>query len=472
MTFSLTGVAVAADASLRRTLKLRHVVLFGLAYTAPLAVVNTYGPIAHASHGLVPAAYVVGIVAMLFTAYAYSQMARRVPSSGSAYAYVRASMGAHAGWAVGWTVLLDYLFLPAVEAVINAMFLATIFPAVPHWAWIVVYIALVTVTNIAGVKVAAVLNYVLVGLPLLLLGVFSFLAVKSVLAGEGVGAVVSTLPFHSPDVGMAAVLSGASLVIVSFLGFDAVTTLAEETRDPRRTIPKAILIVTLIAGLLFIAISYLMFLVHPNHEAFTNPNAPALEIFMTVGGPALVSIFLVCRTAGGLAATIASQGTVSRIFFALGRDGILPRRLFSYIHPRFQTPMGAMLVVTALVLTLALSLSIDTLFSMISFGALTAFAFVNLSVVVLVFFKEGRRGLQGTLLYLCVPLVGFMVSFVLWLGLSTQAKILGGLWVLVGIVYLVIRTRGFTRQMDPNLGFDTPEAPEVPSPQEARSPRA
>lgn len=251
-----------AEPELKRTMGLRSVVLFGLAYMTPIIALGTFGVIAAASHGAAPTAYLVATIAMMFTAGSYGRMAVLHPQAGSAYTYVGKSISRKLGFLVGWAMLLDYMFLPMVVWLIGASYLNAQFPAVPIWVWVLGFIVLTTAINIIGLNVADKINYALMFFQALVIVVFMVLSIRSVLGGTGEGTLFSITPFVGEGSSLSAVVAGAAIAAYSFLGFDAVTTLSEETRDPEHTIPRAIMLVALIGGLIFIAIAYTTQLVH------------------------------------------------------------------------------------------------------------------------------------------------------------------------------------------------------------------
>lgn len=155
-----------------RSLTLSSVVLFGLAYMTPIIVLGTFGILAQQTGGVVPTAYLVALIAMLFTAYSYGQMAKAFPTAGSAYTYTRKSIHAKLGFLVGWAVLLDYLFLPMVIWLIGAAYLNSAFPSIPMWAWIIAFIVITTVINVVGLKLAKSVNNLMMLVQLLVFGSF------------------------------------------------------------------------------------------------------------------------------------------------------------------------------------------------------------------------------------------------------------------------------------------------------------
>lgn len=220
------------------TLKLSHIVLFGLAYMTPMIVFGIYGLLAETTHGLVSTAYIVALAAMLFTAYSYGKMTKAFPIAGSAYTYTRKSINPYIGFMIGWAVLLDYLFLPMVIWLIGAVYLHTAFPSIPLWAFVLAFIFITTVINIIGLKAAASVNTLMMIFQLLVVGIFISLSIIYLIKGSSPFALFSFNPFLNEHLTFSFVAAGASIACYSFLGFDAVTTLSEETINPEKQCQK------------------------------------------------------------------------------------------------------------------------------------------------------------------------------------------------------------------------------------------
>jgi putrescine importer len=439
---------------LERSLTLGPVVLFGLAYMAPMIVLGTFGALQQASGDAVPTSYLVALVAMLFTAVSYGRMANAFPVAGSAYTYTRRTIDSRVGFLVGWAVLLDYFFLPMVIWLIGASYLSQQFPSVPMWLWIVLFIVLTTALNVIGIKLAANVNLLLMAMQVLVLLFFVILSFRHVAATDGAGAMFSGRPFGTSTTTLSAVAAGAAIAAYSFLGFDAITTLTEETREPKRTIPKAIVLVTIIGGVIFVIASYATQL-----AAFTvpglDPNSAAFGIAKAIGGRLMASVFLAGLVITQFASGIAAQASASRLLFAMGRDNVLPRKVFSYLHAKFNTPVVniGLIGVVGLVAT---GLTVESSVSFINFGAFTAFTFVNLCVIGHAIRTGTLRGARGLLVNGLVPLIGAAIDVWLLTNLDGIAIRLGLIWLAIGIVYLIVLTKGF-RRPPPEVDFSEEE---------------
>ncbi len=316
----------AQGTGLRRILGLPALVFFGLVYMVPLTMFTTYGVVTEITGGRTASAYLITLAAMLFTAFSYSFMVKKYPIAGSAYSYTSLSFGPCVGFLAGWSLLLDYLFLPMINYLLIGLFLNIAFPMVPAWVFVLAAIGLVTVLNVIGISSVAGMSNVIVGAQFVFAVVFVAMAVKHL---AGIPSLDLSLPFvgDGSQPGFAPLMAGAAVLCLSFLGFDAVSTLAEETRDPQRDIPRAIVITTVGAGLLFTVLAVFSQLVFPG-SVFQDAESAANEVMLAAGGKFLASFFTAAYVAGAAGSALASQASVSRILYSMGRDGILPRRVF------------------------------------------------------------------------------------------------------------------------------------------------
>ncbi|GAA2030421.1 amino acid permease [Agromyces tropicus] len=438
--------AAAASATeaphLRRVLGVPSLVLFGLVYMVPLTVFTTYGIVTQLTGGRVPLAYVITLVAMAFTARSYARMASAYPFAGSAYVYAQRSFGPGVGFLSGWSLMLDYLFLPMINYLVIGIYLNAAFPAVPQWVFIVAAIALVTVLNVVGIVSVARANFVIIAVQALFIVAF---VVLSLVALGGIGSVDLLAPFTGDGTveGPGVLFAGAAVLCLSFLGFDAVSTLSEEAKEPTRSVPRAIIITTVAAGIIFIGLSYLSQVVFPSN-AFADVDSAALDVMTAAGGQFLAVFFTAAYIAGATGSALTSQASVARILYAMGRDRVLPPSVFGRLSARFRTPVIAILIVSAVSL-LAVVIDLGLLVEMISFGALIAFSVVNLTVIKHYFVDRRERTGAAVLNNLVLPLVGFGLTVWLWTSLSPRTFVVGLTWLALGVVLLAVVTRGFRR---------------------------
>lgn len=447
-----TQAGLEQTPSLRRSLKLWHVVVLGLGYLTPMTVFDTYGIVTEETHGHVPTAYLLALVAMLFTAASYGKMVKVFPVAGSAYSYARKTINPHIGFLVGWVSLLDYVFLPMINVLLGKIYLSVAFPNVPGWVWVIFLTLLMTAVNIWSVNITANFNTFLVLFQVFVTTFFVILAIKGISGGLGEGTVFSYAPFFSENLTLPTIFTGASILCFSFLGFDAVTTYTEEAVNPKKTIPRGIFLVALLGGLIFITASFFAQLAFPDVSQFQHPESASPEIAMLLGGPVFQSLFLAGAFTAALASGLASHTSASRLLFAMGRENVLPRKMFGYVHPRFGTPVIDVILVGIFCLT-ALSFDLETALSFINFGALTAFTAVNMSVIFHFIIREKMRSPRAIVSYLIMPLLGASFVVFLWFNLNMTSLILGLSWLACGIAYLLFTTKGF-RHVPPEIEFE------------------
>ncbi len=429
-------------------LGLTGLVIFGVSYMAPAVVIATFGVIALLSQGAAPLAYAVATAAMVLTALSYGKLAREFPNSGSIYTYARRVIGSRFGFLAGWTILLDYLFLPMVAWLITGLYLSAQFPVLPSWAWGLIVITLTTVVNVIGLKLADRLNRVLL---LLVMVAVASVVVLGIAAATGGGAPARSAIWPS-DLSISAVVVGAAVAAYSFLGFDAVSTMSEEVKDPSRNVPRGILAVVLVGGIIFVVTSFVMQWVHPG-AAFDDPDTGGFEVLLAIGGPGFAGAVNIAMVVGTLASCIAVQASGSRLLYVMGRDGVFPKRFFGALQRRFKTPVLNLLLIAAIGIA-GQFLTMGDATSLINFGAFLAFAVANLCVIVLWARRRGAvPGRARVFAWVVVPILGFAVDIFLLLQLSPLALGIGAAWLLVGVVYLAVITKGF-RAPAPGLSID------------------
>lgn len=441
----------AKGASLRRSLGLWAIVGLGLGYMTPTVVFDTFGIVSGQTNGVVPAAYLVALVVMMFTAISYGKMAGAIPSAGSAYTYVRESIHPNLGFMVGWTSLVDYVLLPMVNCLIIRLYLEQLFPAVPGWIWVVVYCAGVTTLIAVTMRGTSNVNMILLVFAIAVMTVFVVMVVVQLAGGAGDGTVASVKPFVHDGVTLGAVLTGATVVCFSFIGFDAVTMYAEEAKTPK-IMPRAILFTVIIGGAIFLVAAYFTQLRFPTNAPFGEfTDDPLPQIGRIVGGPVFQAIFVSAGFCATLASGLASHASVSRMLLVMGRNSVLPRRFFGYISPKTQTPIFNIVLVGVISL-LAMAFSLELISAFINFGALIAFTFVNISVIAWFAIREGRRRTAKDIVrFIVLPAIGTVLTGILWVNLHADALVGGIVWAVIGFAYLLFLTRGFRR---PVAAFD------------------
>jgi amino acid transporter len=431
---------------LNRALKFRHLLAYGMVFMVPIAPMGIYGFVVGPGLGMVPLIYIVGIVAMTFTALSYRWMSQEFPITGSVYSYVQRGLNAHIGFLAGWMIMADYLLAPALLYGFTGLWLNALVPSVPIWVFIVIFVAINTFVTARGITVTAETNFVLLAIELVALAIFLVIGVKYVLVDGGGTGHLSFDPIYQPEnVNLSFIAAAASIAVLSFLGFDGISTLAEETHRPERTVGNATVAALIILGLIFVTQTYLAALIHPNYKNL-DPELAFFQIARDAGGAFLYYLLLVVNViAVGIANALAAQVAISRILYSVSRDDMLPAsRFLSRIHPRYRTPFNATVFVGVVTLAVALIFAVDTITKFVNFGALTAFMALNISVFVYFFIRRGRRGsLWDFFKYLLFPLLGFAIIAYVWSGFDRNTLIFGFSWLAAGIIIGAIKTKGF-----------------------------
>ncbi len=422
---------------LHRTLSTRDLVVYGMVFMVPIAPFAIFGFVFEVSRGLVPLAYLLGLVGMLFTALSYAAMSRAFPVAGSVYSYVQHGLHEIAGFFAGWLILLDYILIPALLYLVSAVGLQPLFPGVPLLAWVIGFIAFNAWINLIGIQFTNRVNWYMLTLELLTLALFIGIGLYALYYhGQGAGRL-TLAPIYNPQAySLATVAAATSIAVLSFLGFDGISTLAEESRDGQNSIGRAtVLSLLLVAGLFMLQTWIATDLAHG--RPFASAATAFYEVCERAGGPWLRLIVIVVNAlASGIANALAAQAAVSRMLFAMARDRKLPA-LLARIHPRYHTPYISTLVVAGLSLIVGwcFAQKLDILADIVNFGALSSFLLLHLAVI-RHFLIRGRSGRWGR--HLLCPLAGFAVIAYVLLEMNPAAKIIGVGWLLLGIVYYVV----------------------------------
>jgi amino acid transporter len=423
---------------LRRVLTTSDLVIYGLIFMVPIAPFSVYGFVWDDAKGMVPLAYLVGLIGMLFTAMSYAAMSRAFPVAGSVYSYAQRGLSEIAGFFSGWLILLDYILVPALLYLFSAIALQPIFPAIPEWAWLLGFVCFNATVNLIGIEFTARANRVMLAIELLILALFVVLGLVALYSGHGAGRL-TLKPVYDPGVFSIATVAGAtSIAVLSFLGFDGISTLSEENRGDQNSVGRATLLSLLLVGVLFLLQTWIATDLSQGMQ-FSSPGTAFYEIVRLAGGVWLERITLgAVVLASGIANAMAAQAATSRILFAMARDGKLPKVL-AKVHPRFQTPYISTLAVALISLLVGLLFSdrVDDLTRIVNFGALTAFLLLHLAVIN---YYLIRRRSGDWLRHLVFPLLGFLVIAYVLYEMDSSAKIMGACWIAIGIVYYLVLT--------------------------------
>jgi len=428
----------------RRVLSRRDLVLYGLVILTPTAPYPVFGIVQQLSGGHAALAYVVAMVAMFFTAASYGKMAAVFPSAGSTYTYAQKGLNPHAGFLAGWAMILDYFLIPLLSVIYASLTAERLLPLVPSFIWAVIFTFAITAVNLRGIRMTARASAWLMAIMTGCAALFTILSVRHIVSLHGWSGLFDFHAIFRPDsFSSGSLLLGAGVATLSYIGFDAISTLAEDSIDPKRDIGWATVAVCIFQGLICILTVYLAALVWPDFKAFPQVDTAILDIATVIGGRLMFGALTFVLLVAGLASALTGQAGASRLLLGMGRDGIISSRIFAKIDPRTSTPVRGILVMGAVALIGSLTFRFQLAVELLNFGALTGFILVNLSVVNHYYIRERLRSGWQAIEYLVFPLLGTLVCSFLWFNLTAKAKLAGFGWLALGIIYLSILTRGF-----------------------------
>lgn len=421
----------------KTNLSIWQVIIIGIAYMTPMTVFDTFGIVSKITEGRVPLAYLLALAAVLFTALSYGRMVKLYPSAGSAYTYARNVCGNNVGFLVGWSSLLDYIFLPMINSLLAGIYLQTLLPAIPPWISILAFTTLITYINCCNIKILANVNFLFVGMPVILMGVFVYLVIHDLNTAYGTGRVLTVTPLFNGNASILPLISGAAVLCFSFLGFDAVTTLSDETDRPENVIPKAVFYTALIGGTIFFLAAWFIQLYYPDNAMFKNPMEAMPEIVLYVGGRFFQTLFLLGILLNTVASALASHASAARLLHIMGKNNPVTAPVLGYIHPKTRNPLYCVLL-TGFISLSSIFFNLDTAVSLISFGALVAFSAVNLSVLVKFAFVDKQISTFNDLFRnMVLPLCGLACVAMMWVNLDHDAFMLGSIWAVIGISWII-----------------------------------
>ncbi|MFM9609834.1 APC family permease [Streptomyces sp. V2] len=434
-------------ASLRRTLGFRDLVVYGLLFIAPMAPVGVYGTLDAKSHGAVALVYAVATVAMAFTAFSYAQMVRVAPQAGSVYAYARVGLGRGPGFVAGWMAALDYVLIPAVAYLFSGIAMNSLVPEVSRWVWTALAVVVTTLLNLWGVRAAARVGFLVLAMEIVVLLVFVVSAVV-VLARDGAErGWLSPFTGDGTQGGFAwsAVLGAVSVAVLSYLGFDAIASFAEEVTGGSARVARALLFCLALAGVLFIAQTYLVALLEPLSSAqlSADPSRQGSAFYDAVEasvGTWLHDLVAVSKAIGAAFAALAGQAAAGRLLFAMSRDGRLPRALSRTASgvPRPALLTSALITLVAAVWAARRDDGMDHLVSVVDIGALTAFTLLHASVIGW-FAVRRAGGPVSWWRHVAVPVLGAAITVAVIAEASGTALTVGAVWLAVGLGVLLVQ---------------------------------
>jgi putrescine importer len=435
----------SAPPQLQRVLSLGDLVFYGIVLITPMAPVGIFGIAGQRSGGHAATTILLAMAAMTLTASSYGRMAARWPSAGSAYAFVGRGLNRYLGFLAGWAMFLDYLIIPVLNTIYVALTLGRLAPRIPFAAWVSFTVLAMTLLNLRGIRYTARASRLLLAAMAVVILVFLVLSVRYLLAVGGWGGLLSLKPFYNPATfDWGAIGAATSLAALTYIGFDGVTTLAEEANDPRRTVPLATVLVCVVTGLLSTLQVYLAQQAWPDYTAFPNLETAFLDVTARVGGPALFKAVAAVLIVSCFGSGLTGQAGAARLLYGMGRDGVLPRRLFGHVDAHRRNPTYNVLLLAILTFGGALLVSYELAAALLNFGAFLSFLGVNLAAL-----RHSRPAPAAA------SALGFLFCLWIWLSLPRPAKIAGSAWLLAGILYCAIQTRGFRR---PPAAVDFPGA--------------
>jgi putrescine importer len=445
------AAASAAPVRLKRVLTLWDLIIIGIVIIQPIAPMGIYGVISNNAGGHVVTTILIAMVAMLFTAISYGKMARAYPSAGSAYTYVGQEIHPALGYVTGWAMVMDYILNPLICTIISSKLTQNILPGVPYWLLAVGYATAFTVLNLRGIKTSARINDVLAAGMMIVVIVFFAFVTRFVWGLHEYGAGFFTQPFYNPATfSLPGVLRGTSIAVLTYIGFDAISTFSEEVENPRRNILLATALVCLITGVLSSLEVYAAQLIwgsKPFPEDMVESAFPLVA--RQIGGFFLFHLLNFTVLIANIGSGMGAQLGAARLLYGMGRSNGIPKKFFGAIEPRQRIPRNNVIFVGAIALIGAFLITYERGAELLNFGALIAFMGVNAAAFVRYFLRAQKKHWTDFLL----PLLGFVICFYIWRNLDSHAKLLGVVWMVVGILYGVIKTRGFQSDL---VRFDIP----------------
>ena len=435
---------------LRRTLGLWDLILYGIIIIQPVAPMPSFGVVSTAARGHVVTAILIAMVAMLFTAISYGRMARVYPSAGSAFTYVGRELHPALGYITGWSMAMDYILNPLICTIWCSKAAQNFFPQMPYFLWAIFFALLFTWLNLRGVETSARINAFLAAGMGIVIVIFVFEAIRYIYHLSYFGPGFFTHPFYDPQTfSSPALFRGTSIAVLTYIGFDGISTLSEEVKNPRRNVLLATVLVCLVTGVLASIEVYLAQLVWPASQPFPDVDTAFVHISGRVGGIFLFGLVNLTLLVANIGSGMSSHLGAARLLYGMGRSNALPRSFFGAIEPKNHVPRNNVLLVGALALAGAFAMSYTLGAEMLNFGALIAFMGVNAAAFVRYYLREPKKRWTN----LGPPILGFFICLFIWLHLGWQAKLAGGIWMAAGIVYGAVKTKGFRGNL---VQFDFP----------------
>jgi amino acid transporter len=437
-------------------LSLWDLIYFGIILTSPIAAVPLFGEAQVLSRGHAVTTLLLAMLAMSVTAVSFGRMATVYPSAGSVYTYISRGLNPHVGFVVGWAMFLEYLFQPIQNALYAALAIQRMVPRIPFALLAALTVGLITIMTLQGIRFTARTNEVLLGFMVLVTAVFLVEAFRYIVLHEKFAGLFSLQPMYNPGTfQLRAVAAGTSLAALVFIGFDGVSILAEEVETPKRNVMLASVLVCVFTGLFSGLQVYLAQRVWPDHTTLQNPETAFMDVARVASGPILFAAYGIMLLVSSIACGLAGHVGAARLLYSMGRDDVLPKKIFGYLSPKIATPIYNVWIVAILAYIGVITIPWERAAEIVTFGALLAFMGVNLVSLLHFWFAPEARGRRNFLVDAFIPGFGLVFCFVLLLSLQTWTKYAGLIWLVVGLGYGAYKTRGFTHR--PKL-FDFSES--------------
>ena len=430
---------------LRRGMGLWDVVLYGVLFMVIIAPHSIWGLVQQQGLGMSTLVYLVGFVAIGFTALSYVHMSKQFPIAGSVYSYVQRGLNPHVGFISGWMIMLDYCIVPALLYTMVANWGVMLIPNSPWWLWVIVFLAFNTFVNIRGVSLTRGIDFVIFAVEILAVIAFVWLGCQFIMGGGGTGEF-NMDPIWQPEVVTPTfIAAGISIAALNFLGFDGISTLAEETHEPEKNIGRGILIALLIIIVCFSVQTYIASLIQPDWMSWDEEHANNAWFYgcQLIGGDIFMDIMLVINiVAIGIANIMNAQLAASRLLYSMGRDGVIPR-IFGKVHPKYQTPWVGSLFIGVAALILVGILGMADLATLVNFGALFGFIVLNFSVFWFFFVKQKKRSFTDIIKYVVCPWIGIIILVYVFTGFQALTWAMGITWFVIGMIVAAVKSKGF-----------------------------
>jgi amino acid transporter len=410
----------------------------------PLATTQTWAAAQVASAGQAVMVYLIGTIAMIFTGLSYKFMSGEYQVAGGGYSYVQRGMNPVFGFIAGWVIVLDYSIIPGMLVKFSTLWLSLVTDAIPSWLVIIAFLAITTTVVALGNTVSKWVNYAFFWGQI---GFIVYLAIATLVfvsKGHGMGHISFAPIFDKDTFDLDLLRKAVSIGMLGFIGADTIASMSEEAKNSVKSIGRAVLLSIVTIGFLFTLVAYMAGLAHPDFTTL-NPDTGLFDVVREVGGDTFFYVTVIgCVLFVGVANVIPPLSAISRVLFAMGRDNALPfSSFFAKVSPRTNTPLNATLFIGVLSLIIAFTVSLDNLSRLVSFGAMSTYFLLNITVIVHFLFKKKVRTLVGYIKYGLSPFIGACVILFIFTGFDVTTYIVGGIWLALGLIYMAARYKHF-----------------------------